>query len=97
MFMDHQLLRLPDLLSRRGDSRSNFYRDIADGLWTEPVALGPRYSAWPAHEAEALIRARIAGATPDEIRNLVRLLMKQRKELMPRVPRIDASAKPRTA
>jgi prophage regulatory protein len=83
--------RLPDLLARRGDSRSNAYRDIADGLWTQPIKLGPRYSAWPTHEVEALIAARIAGASHDEIRALVRSLMIQRRQLM---PRFDAPTEP---
>jgi prophage regulatory protein len=92
--MTLQLLRLPEVLARRGDSRSNLYREIEAGLWTQPISLGPRYSAWAAHEADALIGARIAGATPDELRKLVRSLMRQRKELM---PRIDAGTEPRAA
>jgi prophage regulatory protein len=83
--------RLPNLLERRGDSRSNTYRDVEAGLWTPPIKLGPRYSAWPTHEVDQLIAARIAGASHDEIRALVRSLMIQRRQLM---PRFDAPTEP---
>jgi prophage regulatory protein len=76
--------RKPAVLKRRGDSSSNLYRAIAAGLWTPPVNLGSRYSAWPDHETDALIAAQMAGATDEELRTLVRTLIAQRKQLMPR-------------
>jgi prophage regulatory protein len=86
--------RKPAVLKRRGDTNSNLYRAIAAGLWTPPVNLGSRYSAWPDHETDALIAAQIAGATHEELRALVRALMAQRKQLM---PRFDAPIEPRAA
>ncbi len=92
--MTLSLSRLPKVLEQRGDSRSNLWRDIDAGLWTRPVILGPRYSAWPQHETDQLIAARIAGCSLEEIRALVRVLMAQRKQLM---PRSDAPTEPRAA
>jgi prophage regulatory protein len=89
-----RILRVPDVLHLRGDSRSNMYREVESGIWTPPISFGPRFSGWPEHEAEALMAARIAGATPDELRKLVRSLMKKRKELMPSV---DSPPEPQAA
>jgi prophage regulatory protein len=74
-----QMLRLPAVIQRRGDSRSGVYRDIERGTWTPPVRIGERASAWPEHECDAILRARIAGKSDDEIKVLVRELIEQRK------------------
>lgn len=74
--------RLPGVLSARGTGRTDLYDSINAGLWTPPVRMG-RASCWPRHETEALLRARIAGATNDQLRQLVRELLAQRKALMP--------------
>lgn len=73
-------LRLPDVLRHRGDKKSSTYQAIADGLFTPPIKIGPRASAWPDHEVEAIARARIAGKTEDEIRALVARLVAARSE-----------------
>jgi prophage regulatory protein len=66
---------------RSGHSRSTLYARIAQGLWTKPVKLGLRSSAWPDDEVAALNAARIAGKTDDEIRPLVVQLEAARKAL----------------
>lgn len=80
-----RFLRLPELLARRGRSRSSHFRDVAAGLYPPPVTLGARCSGWPAHEADLVLRAQIAGASPDEVRALVAQLVAARAELMPPV------------
>ncbi|MGB6452669.1 MAG: hypothetical protein WBE92_18110 [Steroidobacteraceae bacterium] len=83
--------RLPGVLARRGDGRSSLYSDIAEGLWTPPIRMG-RASTWPAHETQAILAAHVAGATDDEIRQLVRDLLTRRKSLMPRIgPETEAA------
>jgi len=77
-----KLLRIDAVLERRGDRRTNLYNDIAKKLCTEPVKIG-RSAFWPEDEIEALIRARIAGASEARMRALVRELMRQRKEMAP--------------
>lgn len=73
-------LRRPQVEARRGESRSTLYQHIANGTLTKPVPLGPRSVAWPEHEIDALNRARLAGATPDEIRALVERLHQARTD-----------------
>ena len=65
------LLRRPSIQHASGQSRSTLYLRISEGLWTRPVAIGPRAVAWPAHEVAALNAARIAAKSDDEIRVLV--------------------------
>lgn len=72
------LERLPQLLARRGRGRSAHYNDIARGLWTRPVQIGARCAAWPAHETDALLKARIAGVGDDAIQQLVERLHAER-------------------
>lgn len=74
------LLRLRDACAQQGKSRSGFYDSIAAGLMTKPVKLGTA-SAWPAHEIDAVNRARIAGKTDDQIRQLVQKLEADRKAM----------------
>lgn len=59
-------------------SRTTLYDRIAKGLMTRPVKQGPRLSAWPSNEIEAINRATIAGASPDALRALVADLERQR-------------------
>ena len=75
------ILRLPTVKSESGHSRSTIYLRIAQGLWTKPVSLGGRSVGWPASEISALLTARIAGKSDDEIRALVKKLEGARKAL----------------
>ena len=72
-------LRLPAVMAHRGRGRASTYNDVAAGLLTEPVKLGPSASGWPDFEISAINRARIAGKTDDEIRALVSELHAMRK------------------
>jgi prophage regulatory protein len=75
-----RILRLDPVLDKTGDTRSPHYSKIAAGLFTQPVKLGGvRAAGWPEHEVDAIVAARIAGASADQIRALVRRLHEQRK------------------
>jgi prophage regulatory protein len=65
------LWRTARVLDERGVRKTQHYEDIKHGLFTRPVKIGPRASAWPAHEVAAINTARIAGKSDDEIRQLV--------------------------
>lgn len=66
-----RMQRLHETLGANGDSRSAHYLNMSKGLWTRGVKIGVRSVAWPQHENEALISARIAGFSEEEIRKLV--------------------------
>lgn len=78
--MLERILRGPEVDSATGRGRSSRYNDIAAGLMTEPVRIGRAAVGWPAGEVQAINRARIAGKSDDEIRELVRCLHAARKE-----------------
>ncbi len=65
------ILRRKQFQGQSGFSRSTLYNRIGEGLWTQPVRLGPRAVGWPTREVEALNGARISGKSDDEIRALV--------------------------
>jgi prophage regulatory protein len=73
------ILRIPAVLERRGRSRSSHYADIKAGLFVKPVLIGLRATGTPDYEVDALITARIAGKTDEEIRALVIKLEADRK------------------
>jgi len=82
---EFRFLRLPELIARGARKRSSLFRDIKAGLFPPPIPLGPRCSGWPEHEVDLVLRARIAGASPDEIRALVARLVAARADLMPSI------------
>lgn len=73
------LLRLRDVLSFCGLSRSSLYVRMEQGLWPKSVNLGGKAVAWPANEISAVNAARIAGKSNDEVRQLVFELEAARK------------------
>lgn len=65
------LLRRSAIEQMTGDSRTTIYRKIQKGLFTRPVQIGGDRSAWPQSEVEAINKARIAGKSDDDIKQLV--------------------------
>jgi prophage regulatory protein len=68
---------------KAGLSRSTLYARIDAGLWPRPVSLGVRAVGWPDDEVQAVLRARIAGCTDDEVRGLVAKLYGARRAAVP--------------
>ena len=76
-----QILRLPAVKGRAGHrSDASIYNAIRDGLFTTGVAIGQRAKGWPDYEVDAIIKARIAGKSNAEIRELVMALHAKRTE-----------------
>lgn len=73
-----RLARLRSALTVTGQTRSPFYASIQQGTMTRPVKIGPRAAAWPEHELQAIVQARIAGASDADLRKLVDKLHAQR-------------------
>lgn len=82
-----QILRMPAVKGRAGHrSDASIYNAIRDGLFTTGVAIGQRAKGWPDYEVDAIITARIAGKSDDEIRALVKTLHARRADLRSAVP-----------
>jgi len=63
-------------------STASIYNNIRDGLWTKPVRISQRSVGWPSDEIEAINNARIAGATNEQLRDLVNRLHDKRSALL---------------
>lgn len=57
-----RFLRLPDVRSRVGLSRSQIYRLIQEGTFPSPVKIGGQVSVWPDNEISAWQRAALEKA-----------------------------------
>ena len=75
------ILRMPEVKSETGHrSHASIYTAVRDGLFTVPVSIGQRAVGWPDTEVKAIVAARIAGKTDDQIRDLVHRLHNARME-----------------
>lgn len=75
------MLRIDGVKCRTGDrSKTSIYNRVKEGLFTTPVKIGAQITGWPDYEVEILVAAKIAGQTPDQIRELVNNLHAQRIE-----------------
>ena len=63
-------------------SHASIYTAIKAGLFTKAVPIGERSVGWPDYEVMAINRARIAGQTDDQIKDLVSRLHAKRIELV---------------
>lgn len=68
------ILRLPAVMQKLGRAESTVYSDIKEGLLPKPVRIGPRAVGWPEAEIDAIISARIAGKTDEQVCGLVKEL-----------------------
>ena len=76
------ILRLPAVkraIGHRADA--SVYNAVRAGLFTRGVAIGARARGWPDYEVNAIVSARIAGRSDNEIRDLVKALHLARAEL----------------
>ena len=55
-----RLIRLPEVISITGLSRSSIYAQIKAGKFPAPISIGPRMSAWDSDLIEAWVSERIA-------------------------------------
>jgi prophage regulatory protein len=80
-------IRLAQLASTKNSqgllplAKATVWRYTAAGLLPKPLHLGPRITAWPKAEIDAVIEARSRGATELQIKALVLDLHKQRGAL----------------
>lgn len=59
-------------------SSSTWYDGCATGIFPAPIRRGSRWSRWPDTDIDAIERALAAGVTDDELKQLSRVLERQR-------------------
>lgn len=76
-----RLIKNTEARSVLGIGNTSFYEQIKAGLIPPPVKLGVHSVAWPKHEIQAMVAARIAGQSDEEIKALVKQLIEHRQKL----------------
>ena len=66
MVTSTKFLKLPEVQSRTGKSRSAIYQGIKDGSFPRQIKLGPRAVGWIEAEIEAHNQSCIDASRPDD-------------------------------
>lgn len=66
-----QIIKKPHVLSQIAISNTKLYDQIKKGLMPSPIKLGSHSVGWAKHEVDALVAARIAGKTDDDVKVIV--------------------------
>lgn len=80
-----QFIRLSDVLSATGRSKTSLWSDQQKGLFPKPIKLGgesARSAHYLASEVNAVLIARAAEQSDEQVKDLVSKLTEQRKELL---------------
>lgn len=78
--MTDRLLRLPAVMDATGLGATSIYVRAQKGLFTKPIKLTRRSSAWPESEVSALNQAVIEGRSDADLRTLVKQLVAARRQ-----------------
>lgn len=78
-----KLIKLPRVSDLSALQTTKIYDSVNKGLFPSPVKIAARSVAWPEAEVMALVAARIAGKTDEEIRKLVADLKAARAQALP--------------
>jgi len=74
--------RMPEVCRATGSpSPESVYSAIRNGLFPPGISIGTRARGWPDYEIDAVNSARIAGKSDSEMREVVMLLLLNRKQL----------------
>lgn len=73
------MIRWSEFKQKVGRGRSTTWRDVRAGLMPPSIALGPKCQAWVESEVDAVLAARVAGATEGQIKQLVKQLVAARR------------------
>ena len=74
-----QFAKMPEVSRRTAEPVSTIYWRIGRGEFVPPIKQGERAAAFILEEIDAVMRARAAGASVEEIRALVRKLVAARR------------------
>jgi predicted DNA-binding transcriptional regulator AlpA len=74
-----QFAKMPAVSKKTAEPPSTIYWRVSNGEFVPPIKQGERAAAFILEEVDAVMRARAAGATRDEIKTLVRELVAARK------------------
>lgn len=73
-----QILRKPEVIKITGLSNTSIFERTRKGLFPTSVSLGGRAVGYLEHEVKAVLTARAAGHTDEQVRELVTSLQEMR-------------------
>jgi prophage regulatory protein len=76
-----RILRRPEVLALTGWSKSTLYNRIKSQHFIKSIALGERSIGFISYEVDSVIKAMFEEKTPEQIKQLVSKLIKQRKQI----------------
>jgi prophage regulatory protein len=65
--MTHRILRLPEVMTRTGLSRSTIYLRISQGTFPKPVNLGSRAVGWIEEEIQEWLQQQIEASRRESV------------------------------
>ena len=75
-----KVIRKPEACSLAGLSNTSLFEQTKAGLFPPPISIGARAVGFIEHEIQSLLAARSVGKSDDEIREIVKALIKQRED-----------------
>jgi prophage regulatory protein len=75
-----KIIRKPEACSLAGMSNTSLFEQTRAGIFPPPISLGSRAVGYLFHEIQAVLTARAAGKSDDEIRLIVKALIKMREQ-----------------
>lgn len=66
MIKPERLLRLPEVMSRTGKSRSSIYKAVKNGTMPAPIKFSHRFTAWTESSIDTWIAQSIERATNEQ-------------------------------
>ena len=77
--MNLQIVKQPSVLNKFQFSKSTLFTQINAGLMPPSISLGERSKGFILSELDAVLSARVAGQSNDQIKELVKSLVAKRK------------------
>lgn len=74
-----KVIRKPEACNFAGLSNTSLFEQTKLGLFPPPISIGARAVGFIFHEIQTVIAARSIGKSDDEIRQIVKALIKQRE------------------
>jgi prophage regulatory protein len=74
-----KIVRRPETRNIFGISNTSLFEQTKEGLFPPPISIGARAVGFIYHEIQAILAARSVGKSDDEIREIVKALIKQRE------------------
>ncbi|MDO6839485.1 AlpA family phage regulatory protein [Paraglaciecola chathamensis] len=75
-----RVIRKPEVCNLAGMSNTSLFEQTRAGIFPPPISLGARAVGFFMHEVQAILAARSVGKSDDDIKLIVKALIKQREQ-----------------